>query len=286
MEDFHMYKKCGRHDIEAEYANNEEQFAIRLFNFMRKHLDIIISQLSIPQINLDISTAMPRVVLAMSSVSSAPDHQKYPMDDINEPTPCTLLYVKGRTLTTIKVADAIVMATCIMHGRPVLSECAVVKVTTISVDHEFEDLDDPDEEEGIEKLEDANVNFILWSRKDIILKTHSTPIVLPHSKDNEGTPASQNTISSTAGFTPPSQNPPQPTPSPENQPSTQLLSINLLHMVILQSLLLTLPLLKVHQLNKLLSIILLHMVILQSLLLTLPLLQIPQLNKLLSIIVL
>jgi hypothetical protein len=26
-EDIHMYKKCGRHDIEAESANNEKQFA-------------------------------------------------------------------------------------------------------------------------------------------------------------------------------------------------------------------------------------------------------------------
>jgi hypothetical protein len=41
-----------------------------------------------------------------------------------------------------------------------------------------------------------------------------------------------------------------------------LLSIVLLHMVILQGLLLTLPLLKIHQLNKLFSIILLHIFIL------------------------
>jgi hypothetical protein len=29
-----MYKKCERHDIEAESANNEEQFATQLINFM------------------------------------------------------------------------------------------------------------------------------------------------------------------------------------------------------------------------------------------------------------
>jgi hypothetical protein len=51
-----------------------------------------------------------------------------------------------------------------------------------------------------------------------------------------------------------------------------LLSIVLLHMAILQSLLLTLPLFKIHQLNKLFIIVLLRMFILQSLLLTLPLL--------------
>jgi hypothetical protein len=83
------------------------------------------------------------------------------VDDINEPTPCTLLYVKGRTLRTIEVADAIVMATLIMHGRLILSECVVVKVTMIRESHEFEDLDYPDKEEGIEKLKDAEGNFIL-----------------------------------------------------------------------------------------------------------------------------
>jgi hypothetical protein len=85
----------------------------------------------------------------------------YPVDDINEPTSCTLLYVKGRMLRTIEVDDAIVMATRIMHGQPVPSECVVVEVTTIREVREFEDLDYPDEEEGIEKLKDAKRNFIL-----------------------------------------------------------------------------------------------------------------------------
>jgi hypothetical protein len=52
-----MYKKHGRHNIDAESANNEEKFVTQFFNFMRKHLDIIISQVSVPQINLDISNA-------------------------------------------------------------------------------------------------------------------------------------------------------------------------------------------------------------------------------------
>jgi hypothetical protein len=105
---------------------------------------------------LDISTGF-----TLSSADSTPDNQKCPVDDINEPTPCTLLYVKGRTLRTIKVVDAIVMATHIMHGRPIPSECAVVEVTTIREGHEFEDFDYPDEEKGIEKLKDAKENFIL-----------------------------------------------------------------------------------------------------------------------------
>jgi hypothetical protein len=168
---------------------------------------------SVPQINLDIGTASPRVVPAPSSVGSAPDHQKYHVDDINEPTTCTLLYVKGRALRIIEVADAIVMTTHIMHGRPISSECAVVEVTMIREGPKFYDPDYPDKEEGIEKLKDAKGNFILWPRKDIILKISSSPIVLSQSKEGEGTPTSQNIIRSTAEFTPLSQNPPQTTPS-------------------------------------------------------------------------
>jgi hypothetical protein len=86
---------------------------------MRKHSDIIISQVFVPQINLYID-----IWFTPSDVDSTPDHQEYHMDDINETTPCTLLYVKGRTLKTIKVADTIVMDTRIMHGRPVPLVCS------------------------------------------------------------------------------------------------------------------------------------------------------------------
>jgi hypothetical protein len=133
----------------------------------------------VPQIILEVGTAMPQVVPALSSASSPPDNQKYFVDDINELTACTLLYVKGRTLRTIKDADAIVIATCIMHGRPIPSECEVVKVTTITEGCEFEYLDYPNEEEGIVKLRDAKWNFIPWPYKDIIIKTHYSPIVSP-----------------------------------------------------------------------------------------------------------
>jgi hypothetical protein len=97
----------------------------------------------------------------------------------------------------------------------------VVEVITIREDCEFEDLDYPDNEEGVEKLKDAKGNSILWPRKDIILKTHSSPIVSLQNREDEGTPSSQNTLRTTARFTCPSQNPPQTTPPPENPPSTQ-----------------------------------------------------------------
>jgi hypothetical protein len=50
-EDIHMYKKRKRHDINTKFSNNEEQFTTQLFDFMRKHPIIVISQMSIPQIN-------------------------------------------------------------------------------------------------------------------------------------------------------------------------------------------------------------------------------------------
>jgi hypothetical protein len=128
---------------------------------MRKHLELVISQMYVPQINLEVGTDMPQVVPALSSANSSPDNQKYHVDEINEPTPCTLLYVKGRTLSTIEVAGTVVMATHIMYGRPVPSEFAVVEVTMIRESREFEDLDYPNKEEGIEKLKDAKGNFIL-----------------------------------------------------------------------------------------------------------------------------
>jgi hypothetical protein len=64
-------------------------------------------------------------------------------------------------------------------------------MTTIKEVHEFEDQDCPDEKEGIEKLKNAKGNFIVCPRKDIILKIHSSSIVSPKKKEDEGTPTSK-----------------------------------------------------------------------------------------------
>jgi hypothetical protein len=70
---------------------------------------------------------------APSSASSVPnrDKDKYPLDGIMDPTPCTLMYVKGRTSRTIQVIEATMMPSHILHGRPIPAECAVVQVTMI-----------------------------------------------------------------------------------------------------------------------------------------------------------
>jgi hypothetical protein len=85
----------------------------------------------------------------------------------------------------------------------------VVEVTTIREGHEFEDLDYPNEDEGIEKLVVAKGTFILWPRRDIIVKTCSSPIVSPWSTKAGGIPTSnmlKPAQSSYPSATPPAQN--------------------------------------------------------------------------------
>jgi hypothetical protein len=164
----------------------EDTFAQQFFYFMRKTHNML--YMSIPEIKLDLgATVQP---FAPSSVGSSPnkDKDKYPMDDIMDPIPCTLMYVKGRISRTIEVAEANVMHSRILHGRHIPAECAVVDVTMIKEGYEFEDHDYPDEDEGIEKLVDAKGTFILSPHKDIIVKNHLSSIVSPRSTEVEGTP--------------------------------------------------------------------------------------------------
>jgi hypothetical protein len=94
----------------------------------------------------------------------------------------------------------------ILHGRPVPVECAVVKVTTIREGRrEFEELDYPNEEDGIEEL------VILWPRKDTIVKTRLLLIVSPWSTEAGGTPTSNMSLPiqdpHTLAIPPPAQDP-------------------------------------------------------------------------------
>jgi hypothetical protein len=105
VDENHLYKKHKTHEI-AHKA--EETFAQQCFNFMRKNL-LYIVQMPITGINLDFSaTVQP---FALSSAGSAPnkDKDKYHVDDIKDPTPFTLMYVKGMTSRTIEVVKATMM---------------------------------------------------------------------------------------------------------------------------------------------------------------------------------
>jgi hypothetical protein len=103
------------------------------------------------------------------------------------------------------------MPSYILYGHPVPTECAVVEVTTIREGCDFEDLDYPNEEEGIEKLVDDKGTFILWPCKDIIVKTRSSLIVLPRSIEVGGTPTSNKLLPAQEPHTsvtpPPAQDP-------------------------------------------------------------------------------
>jgi hypothetical protein len=200
-----LYKKRRTHE---PTHNDEEAFAQQLFNFMRKKTPQYVVQMPVPKINLDLDgTVQP---FAPSSVGSTLNKDKYPMDDIKDSTPCTVVYIKGRTSKTIEIVKAIVMSSCIHHGRPIPTECVVVEVTMIREGHEFEDLDYPNEEEGIEKLVDAKRTFITWPRKDIIVKTRLLLIVSPRSTEAGDTPTSN--ISS------PAQDPHIVAPPPAHDP--------------------------------------------------------------------
>ncbi len=61
---------------------------------MRKNPQFVV-QMPILEINLDLgATIRP---FAWSSVGSAPNKDKYHVDDIKDPTPCALMYLRGKT---------------------------------------------------------------------------------------------------------------------------------------------------------------------------------------------
>jgi hypothetical protein len=196
--------------------NTKKSFAQQFFNFLRTNPQYVV-QMPILEIKLDLgATVQP---FALRSAGSNPNQDKYPVDDIKDPTPCTLMYIKGRTSRTIEVAKATVMPSHILHGHPILAECAMVKVTMIREGHEFKDLDYPNEEEGIEKLVNANWTFILWPRKDTIVKTRSSPIVLPRCTDTGGTPTSNMLMSAQHSHTSMTHPPTQDLQDPKLQES-------------------------------------------------------------------
>jgi hypothetical protein len=70
------------------------------------------------EINFDLGATVQQPI-ALNSIGSAAkrDKDKYPVDHIKDPTPCTLIYVKGGTSRAIEVAKATVMPSRIHQGR-------------------------------------------------------------------------------------------------------------------------------------------------------------------------
>jgi hypothetical protein len=151
---------------------------------MRKNPQYVV-QMPSSEINLDLSATIQQPI-ALSSGGSAPnrDKDKYLMDDIKDPTPCTLMYVKGRAPRTIKVVEATVMASRIHHGWPIPAKCAVVEVTMIREGHEFKDLDYPDEDEGLKNR--LMLKGLLFSGPAKILLSKPTRRLLHHKTQRLG----------------------------------------------------------------------------------------------------
>ena len=108
-----------------------------------------------------------------SSHGSVLDCGKYPVDDITENTPCTLHMTLGkRGKTLMKVEEGIAMPGHTFHTVPIPQECARVQIIKVIVDKYLTcEIDYPNEEEGIETLEDAINQFVLWPRPEIIIHT-------------------------------------------------------------------------------------------------------------------
>jgi hypothetical protein len=119
-------------------------------------------QMHIPVINLNLGASVQSFAPSSAGSAHNRDKDKYHVDDIKDPTPCTLMYVKDRTSRTIEAIEATVMPSHILHGPPHPTDCAMVEVTMIREGCEFEDLDYPNEDVGIEKPVDAKGTFIPW----------------------------------------------------------------------------------------------------------------------------
>ncbi|RLM75107.1 hydroxyproline-rich glycoprotein-like [Panicum miliaceum] len=116
----------------------------------------------VPEFHLGIDPADPPS-RPPSSHGFAPDCGKYPVDDITENTPCTLHMTLGkRGKTLMKVADGIATPERTFHTVPIPQECARVQIIKVDDKYLTCELDYPNEEEGIETLEDAINQFILW----------------------------------------------------------------------------------------------------------------------------
>jgi hypothetical protein len=77
------------------------------------------------EINLNLSATVQQPFAPSSAgLASNRDKDKYPVDDIKDPTPCTIMYVKSSISSSIEVVKATVMLSCILHGEPIPIECA------------------------------------------------------------------------------------------------------------------------------------------------------------------
>ncbi|KAG2620096.1 hypothetical protein PVAP13_3NG144602, partial [Panicum virgatum] len=105
-------------------------------------------------------------LIAPSSVGSTTQH-KYPVDDIQVDTPCTLVVPYGRKLNKFREVATAMVLTGHVFPRPPAPEYAWVQVVKV-MDSTCEL--DITTDDGIEVLGDVINQYVQWHRRDIILQ--------------------------------------------------------------------------------------------------------------------
>ena len=105
-------------------------------------------------------------LIAPSSVGSTTQH-RYPVDDIQVDTPCTLVVPYGMKLNKFREVATAMAVTGHIFPRPPAPEYAWVQVVKV-MDSTCEL--DIATDEGIEVLGDAINQYVQWHRRDIILQ--------------------------------------------------------------------------------------------------------------------
>jgi hypothetical protein len=118
----------------------------------------------------------PNLMLAQIGVIPTPSsvgsiaNAKHPVDDIVQDTPCKLVIPYGTKLDKFREVGT---ATGHVFLNPQPPEYACVQV--VSASNESCEIDIPTED-GIELLDDARNQYILWHRRDIILTASPNPL--------------------------------------------------------------------------------------------------------------
>ena len=107
--------------------------------------------------------------LPPSSVGST-THHRYPVDDIQVDTPCTLVIPYGRKMNKFREVATVMAVMGHAFPRPPAPEYAWVQVVEV-MDTTCE-LDTPTDD-GIEVLGDAINQYVMWHRRDIVLQNSS-----------------------------------------------------------------------------------------------------------------
>ena len=160
--------------------------------------------------DLDISPASQHISSVASTEVQDQQAERYPVDDITEPTECELLYLRGKKLKVCAYGQAEVpVEGGTIHSVPIPSGYARVLVDKVV--EGWEDLDIPiPGGEGEQELKDVVHQWICWEKKHIKLVKKATTGSTQSSRAKSLTPPPTDNAP-----TPPS--PVEPTPPPKKR---------------------------------------------------------------------